>query len=67
MSHLLNTSMSRMFNYFLINSFNIKEVKDCSIFSTTEFATCIYLQIFLVKGTLWFLPAAVVNELLLLF
>jgi len=59
--------MSRMFNYFLINSFNIKEVKDCSIFSTTQFATCVYFQLFLAKGTLWFLPAAVVNELLLLF
>lgn len=66
MSHLLNTSMSRMF-IFLINSFNIKKVKDCSIFSTTQFATCMYVQLFLVKGTLWFLPAAAVNELLLLF
>lgn len=47
MSHLLNTSMSGLFNYFLINSFNIKEVKDCSTLSTAQSATCVYLQPFL--------------------
>lgn len=67
MYRTLKTSMSGMFNYFLINSFNIKVVKDCNIFNTTPFATGMYLQLLSFKSTLCFLPAAVVNELLLLF
>lgn len=67
MYRTLKTSVSGMFNYFLINSFNIKVVKGCNIFSTTQFATGMYLQLFSFKSTLCFLPAAVVNELLLLF
>lgn len=50
--------MSGMLNYFLINPFTITE----ELQHIQCYTICYHLQL-LAEGTVWVLPAAVVNEL----